>query len=113
MPMPQLPGSRTRSRQPTTPSDKLKSEYQAAVTTSTFTRIEADAYRTIVENQLEAGKNQSAGLTVIMEPQMLSTDKKPMLLGALLGGRSRCSGGEAPLSLGRLADASRQVPFSD
>jgi hypothetical protein len=70
----------------TTPSDKLNSEYQAAVTTSTLARIEVDAYRTIVQNQLEAGKNQSTGLTVIMQPQVLSTNKRPILLGALLGG---------------------------
>jgi hypothetical protein len=70
----------------TTPSDKLNSEYQAAITASTLARIEADAYTAIVQNQLEAGKSQGTGLTVIMQPQVLSTNKKPLLLGALLGG---------------------------
>ena len=68
------------------PSDQLKSAYQAAVTAAALTALESDTYDNILRSQLQAGADQSTGLTVIMAPQVTSTTKNPMLLGALLGG---------------------------
>jgi hypothetical protein len=68
------------------PSAKLLADQQSAIINASLARIESDAYVTIVRNELMDGTTQSAGLTIIMAPLVTATDKRPMMLGALLGG---------------------------
>ncbi|MEP7368295.1 MAG: hypothetical protein ABI662_01485 [Dermatophilaceae bacterium] len=65
--------------------DNLSSAYSAAVNKAALARLEADTSDRILRNQLQAGADQSVGVTVIAQPQVTSAQSRPLLLGALLG----------------------------
>lgn len=95
-------------------SDELRSRYEAALTTLALAQLESDAYGMMVQDQLAPAAEESTGLTIIMKPQVSSTENEPMLMGALLGGALAVLGwGSASMIRQAHRHDRAQVPVSD